>query len=53
MNYYKNLYSQPHKGDTSQVDAFVSQLNLTTVTGDQNESLMSSTTKEEIHSARN
>lgn len=49
--YYKGLYSQPHKNDEYQMEALLSQLNLPQVTKEQNNKLMSEITQEELNSA--
>lgn len=51
QNYYRNLYSQTYIDNDRDIDAFLLQLNLPTLTDEQNDKLTSPITKEEIHVA--
>lgn len=49
--YYQKLYSQPQLRSATEIDSFLSSLNLPKVSNDQNNKLISKITKEEIISA--
>lgn len=45
--YYRKLYSQPQLRSATEIDSFLSSLNLPQVTNDQNKKLISKITKED------
>lgn len=51
LDYYKTLYSQPHIDNNQDINTFLSELELPTVTEEQNKKLLSTITKEEIQLA--
>uniref|UniRef100_A0A8C9XT72 Reverse transcriptase domain-containing protein n=1 Tax=Sander lucioperca TaxID=283035 RepID=A0A8C9XT72_SANLU len=51
LDYYKTLYSQPHTDNNQDINTFLSELELPTVTEEQNKKLLSTITKEEIQLA--
>nr|AAD02930.1 reverse transcriptase [Oryzias latipes] len=49
--YYKNLYSETNLNNSDQIDAFLKDLDLPTLTVEQNEKLLTAITEEEIQFA--
>lgn len=49
--YFKTLYSQPPASEDDRTDAFLAQIDLPKITDEQNETLISEITKEEIQAA--
>lgn len=48
QNYYKNLYLQTYINNYEQIDSLSAELDLPTLTDEQNDKLLAQITKEEI-----